>query len=95
MQASVVLIEKQICSGMMLHEVISLLGKIEHDEFLPIEISGGNMQSSSMGFINLKFAEELDYDYEKSGLEDKIREIMAIAEPGVYGFKGHLIYYVI
>lgn len=96
MNVEMVLIEKPIECGMHLEDVISLLGKIKHEEFIPIEIDNLNGNSSAMGFITIGFADALGYDYEGSGLNTFISSILADigneVSNGTYEFKGYSIY---
>lgn len=98
MEAVAVYIEKPLCKGMRLDEVISLLGRIKHEEFLNSEMEAVPLQSTVMGFMTCSFAEEIDYDTQKCGLDDFIKETIKKKDDdgeditGFYEFKDHYIY---
>lgn len=68
-------IQKPLDSGLSTFEATSLFHKLDVEkEFIPIEIQAEN--SVAMGFISLDTAEELNYDYNRSGLNDFIQDIL-------------------
>lgn len=91
-----VLIEKPTGEGMSLSDSVMLLAKIKKADFIPIEIDSAKYESSAMGYINLEFADKLDYDYEKSGLIPFVQNILDDTEEetlsGLYDFNGNTIY---
>ena len=92
----IVLIEKPGELGLTKAEVMDMYDSLNGDEAYPIEIYNCNSESSAMGFISTAAAETIDYDYEASGLNAFVGEIlgdMALESPlGVYKFKGLKIF---
>lgn len=88
----IVLIEKPGESGLTKAEVMDIYDSLNGDEAYPIEIYNRSGESSAMGFISTTAAETIDYDYEASGLNTFVGEIlgdMALESPlGAYEFKG-------
>ena len=82
-----VLIEKPGELGLTKAEVMDVYDSLNGDEAYPIEIYNCGGGSSAMGFISTIAAETIDYDYEASGLNKLIGEIL-----GVYEFKGLKIF---
>lgn len=91
-----VLIEKPAGEGMSLSDSVMLLAKIKKANFIPIEIDAAKHESSAMGYINLEFADKLNYDYAKSGLIPFVQNILDDTEEetlsGLYDFNGNTIY---
>ena len=96
MKYDVVLLEKEFTSGLNIHEVISLMNKINCGEVYPVEFESKYHESSAMGFISPKAAEQLDYDYDACGLHDFIALILDDmnneSANNEYSFKGISIY---
>lgn len=90
----IALIEKEVERGLSRTEIIDLTDFFEYQEMLPIEIEGDN--SSAMGFISRNYAEKIDYDYEKSGLNQFIANILndksLESNDCTYNFVGGYIY---
>ena len=76
MKYDIVLLEKDFTSGLNIHEVISLMNKINCGEVYPIEFEAKYHESSAMGFISPKAAEKLGHDYNTSGFHDFIALIL-------------------
>ena len=87
----IALYEIPICDGLTREQIHTLMDKLKNDTMYPIEIEGGCM-STAMGFILNKAAENLDYDYVLSGLNDFIANILDDmndeTETCEYEFKG-------
>lgn len=92
----IVLIEKPGELGLTKAEVMDIYDSLNGDGAYPIEIYNCSGESSAMGFISTAAAETVDYDYEASGLNAFVGEIlgdMALESPlGVYEFKGLKIF---
>ena len=76
MKYDVVLLEKEFTDGLTIHEVISLMNKINYGEAYPVEFESRYHECSAMGFISPKAAEKLGYDYNTSGFHDFIALIL-------------------
>lgn len=59
----VALIEKPGCIGLIKSEVLDLHDMLSSLEAFPVEISDTNGNSTAMGFITPKAAEELQFEY--------------------------------
>lgn len=97
MKFDLVLLEREGESGLTKDDVLMLLEKLNSDEFFPIEIYAKQHESSAMGFITTKFADTLDFDYDASGLNTFIANILDDMQNetknGVYDtFKNSKIY---
>ena len=72
-----VLIEKEGITGLTKEDTIYLFDMLNHDSAYPIEIFNTGGESSAMGFITNKAAEKIEYDYETSGLNNFVSNILA------------------
>ena len=72
----IVLIEKEGESGLTWSDTVNLIGMLSEKEWFPIEIMAKEQECSAMGFIGRKAAEKLEYDYDSSGLDDYVAEIL-------------------
>ncbi len=74
------------------NDVIDLFDLLDENGGYPIEILAKEHESSAMGFITVDAANELEFDYEKSGLNDFIAGILDDMEKESndcrYEFKG-------
>ncbi len=93
----VALIEKPGDEGLTKAEVVKLHNMLSMPEGFPMEIGDINGNSSAMGFITPKAAEELQYEYDQSSslgqfissiLDDMDKE----SEDGTYEFETLRIY---
>lgn len=86
----ITLIEKPNVDGLTKTEVMEMYDQMDGDEAYPLEIGGS--ETSVMGFITPEAAEILDYDYQKSGLNDFVAVILDDinneSEDGTYEFRG-------
>ncbi len=74
-QYDMVMLERPLNKGLELEEVAHLLAMVNDKSYIPVEIQGEN--SSAMGFIGTKKAEEIDYTYlEGSNLYEFIQDIL-------------------
>lgn len=92
-----VLFEKPFESGLTRKDIPELLSKTPEDsEVYPIEIMATQQECSAMGFITRETADLLDFDYEKSGLNNFIADILddlnKETETNTYEFKGIKIF---
>ncbi len=70
-----VLLEKPLEEGLKIEEIAAILAMTNDEAFIPVEIQGEN--SSAMGFIGVKKAEEINYVYlEGSGLYQYVQDIL-------------------
>lgn len=76
MEFALVLHEKSTCEGMTRTEAIDLIDMLGGHEFLPIEIESKFHESTAVGFINMDFADKLNFDYEGSGLNAFVANIL-------------------
>lgn len=76
MDFALVLHEKPTCDGMTRTEAIDLIDMLGDHEFLPIEIEAKFHESIAVGFITMDFADKLNFDYEGSGLNAFIANIL-------------------
>lgn len=87
-----VLKEKACTDGLEKNEVIDLFDMLAGNSAYPIELSAYTQESAAMGFITPKAAEQVDYDYEASGLHSYIATILddmdRECENSEYEFKG-------
>ena len=93
MNYGIVLKEKEFIEGLTKTDAMDLLDHMMNEtDFFPIEIEARMQECSAMGFITLKAAEILDYDYKTSGLHDFISTILDNmsdkSEDCEYEFKG-------
>jgi len=72
----VALRETEGTDGLNRNDVVDLFDMLDDDEAYPIEISAKEHESSAMGFIGVTATNELDFDYEKSGLNDFVAGIL-------------------
>lgn len=72
----VVLREKESNDGLDRNDVIDLFDLLDENGGYPIEILAKEHESSAMGFITVDAANALEFDYEKSGLNDFIAGIL-------------------
>lgn len=95
MKIALALYERPIDSGLKKDDAINLIGVLSQDEFLPIEIDS-DCQSAAIGFITLDFADKLNFDYEDSGLNSFIVNILNDMNNenvnGIYDFNGEKIW---
>lgn len=86
----IALTQKPLDSGMTKEDVIDLYDMLNEDEAFVIEIQDEN--SAAMGFITCKAAEKLNYDYETSGLNAFIKNILSDSnnesDDNIYNFNG-------
>lgn len=87
------LIQKPGESGLNKSEITELLGILPFDaELYPIEIYANAQECSAMGFITNDAADKLDFDYEASGLNTFIADILddinRESADSTYTFKG-------
>ena len=72
--------------------MIDLFNLLDSENVYPIEIPAKEHESFAMGFITSNAANELEFDYEKSGLNDFIAGILDDMEKESndcrYEFKG-------
>ena len=74
-----VLLERPLDKGLSLEEVARILSFVDDSNFIPVEIQGEN--SSAMGFIGTKKADQIEYEYlEGSNLFNFVQEIMEDVE---------------
>lgn len=76
MEFALVLHEKPAYDGMTRTEAIDLIDMLGDHEFLPIEIEAKSHESTAVGFINMDFADKLNFDYAGSGLNAFIANIL-------------------
>ena len=78
MEFELVLHEKSATDsdGLIRNEAIDLIDMLSGKEFFPIEIEAKYHESTAMGFITRDFAEKLNFDYEGSGLNAFIANIL-------------------
>lgn len=76
MEFALVLHEKPIYDGMTHTEAIDLIDMLGDHEFLPIEIEAKFHESIAVGFITMDFADKVNFDYEGSGLNAFIANIL-------------------
>lgn len=76
MEFALVLHEKPTSDGMTRTEAIDLIDMLGDHEFLPIEIEANCHESTAIGFITMDFADKLNFDYESSGLNAFIANIL-------------------
>ena len=72
----IALVEKEFESGMTRSEIMDLYDMLGGREVFPIELRAGEHSCSAMGFITAEAADSLDYDYETSGLEAFVANIL-------------------
>lgn len=91
MDFGIVLKEKYEESGLIKSEVMDLFNMLSDTAAYPIEINAKIIKCSAMGFITPKAADILDYDYEISGLNQFITNILENetlkSEDGCYEFR--------
>ncbi len=96
MKYDIVLIEKPCGDGVSKEENRELLALLGENESYPIEINNKSNDSSAMGFIGCCAANTIDYDYEASGLNDFIEDILSDmnkeSPDNTYTFKNLVIY---
>lgn len=78
MEFALVLHEKSAADadGLIRNEAIDLIDMLSGKEFFPIEIEAKYHESTAMGFITRDFADKLNFDYEGSGLNAFIANIL-------------------
>lgn len=88
----VALREKECNDGLDRNDAVDLIDMLDENGGYPIEIPAKEHESSAMGFITTNAANELEFDYEKSGLNDFIADILDDVEKESddcqYEFKG-------
>ena len=72
----VALREKECNDGLDRNDAVDLIDMLDENGGYPIEIPAKEHESSAMGFITTNAANELEFDYEKSGLNDFIADIL-------------------
>ena len=73
----IILMEKSGNSGLTFEDIVSMTGFIETGtEVLPIEVYSLVHETSAMGFITTRLAEELEYEFEANGLTDFVRKTL-------------------
>ncbi len=72
----IALYEKEGTEGLDQKNVNELFEKLKDSPAYPIDLQAWEHESSAMGFITRKAAEELGYEYEVSGLHDFIADIL-------------------
>lgn len=94
--ADVVLIEKPGMDGLTMSDITGLYIMLNNGVGYPIELSAKLHESTAMGFITPDAAEQLDFDYDKSGLHDFVSAIlddMNLESPNhLYNFNGITIW---
>lgn len=92
MKYGLVLKEKYGIDGLSKDEVIEMFDSLEDTPVFPLELQARECEFSAMGFITIKSAKLVDYDYESSGLHDFIANILDGNTPktpnGEYEFEG-------
>ena len=102
----IALLQKPSDSGLTKEDIFFLLDILEtrsddshrrcYYEVIPVEFKAENHECSAMGFMFVETAEELDFDYESSGLHKYIASILDDTEKeiasGHYEFNGISIY---
>ena len=92
----IVLKEKPFEYGLVKSEIVDLLDMCNNPEVYPIELEARDHECSAMGFISVDAADQLDFDYETSGLHDFIANILDDMdnenEDCIYEFKDLLIH---
>lgn len=90
--ADVILVEKPLLEGLTICDITEMYRMLNSVVGYPIELSSKSYESTAMGFITPDAAERLDFDYEKSGLQDfvgSILEDMNLESPShLYNFRG-------
>lgn len=76
MEYGIVLREKPGNEGLTRNDVIDLFDMLGDKEAYPIEIEAREHESSAMGFISPRAAEQLKYDYKESGLTGFVEKII-------------------
>lgn len=76
MEFALVLHEKPAFDGMTRTEAIDLIDMLGDNDFLPIEIESKFHESVAVGFITMDFADKLNFDYDGSGLNAFIANIL-------------------
>lgn len=82
MKFDVALLEKPLDEGLVKKDILLLYGFLEDSnyngttEILPIEVAGNQGQSIAIGFITMEAAEQLEYEFEKTGLSGFIAEFV-------------------
>lgn len=88
----IAMIEKPFEDGLTRTDIQVLLDWINGEEVYPIEICAEDHECSAMGFITADAADQLDFDYEMSGLEAFVANILDDmnneSEDCSYEFKG-------
>lgn len=88
----VALREKECNDGLDRNDAVDLIDMLDENGGYPIEIPAKEHESSAMGFITTNAVNELEFDYEKSGLNDFIADILDDVEKESddcqYEFKG-------
>lgn len=62
--------------GLIRSEAINLIDMLSGKEFFPIKIEAKYHESTAIGFITRDFADKLNFDYEGSGLNAFIANIL-------------------
>ena len=92
----IVLKEKAFEYGLVKSEIVDLLDMCSNPEVYPIELEAREHECAAMGFISVEAADQLDFDYEASGLHDFIANILDDMENEnescIYEFKDLQIY---
>lgn len=68
MSYGVVLKEKEFCDGLTVNDVNELFNLLDDSKAYPIEIYAKKHECSAMGFISVKGAETIGYDYTTDGI---------------------------
>jgi len=76
MEYGITLREKHGEDGLTRNDVIDLFDILNNGEAYPIEVEAKEHECVAMGFITPEAAELFDYDYEESGLNDFIANIL-------------------
>lgn len=74
----VVLLEKPETSGLTQMDCMELFAKMTEEEFYPLEVLNPASESAAMGFIGVKAAETINYEF--SGLNLFVGQILADME---------------
>lgn len=90
MRFDVALFEKNGADGLTKSEICTLYDMVAEDVF-PLDIEAKEHECAAEGFISVKAAEKLSYDYKTSGFIDFIQNILddmeKESENGIYNFK--------
>lgn len=88
----VALRETEGADGLNRNDAVDLIDMLDADGAYPIEIPAKEHGSSARGFISVRAANDLEFDYQNSGLNDFIASILddmgKESDDSQYEFKG-------